>query len=197
MKYPKHPRWDSIGWEPFNRAVSSKFTKSKFPTYAPRGSDGRFKPKTNSIGVKSSGKGARPIGVVTHAGENSDEPPPPESPTPRYVYLNVLYNTGVFAWPLNADEGLAQALVGTQGTEVPQAWKMFTPEAACDNCSTVTQTKVCTKPMTGSKQHDLPGYVMAQAGIFIASPVAAKTTWPSTIWLKNSEKQSHSMSVEL
>ena len=133
-KYPLHPRWGSTGWEPSRKVVSNKFTKSKFPTYAPRGSDGRFKPKTSSTKTRSdSGKGARPIGVVTHVGGDSDESQQ-QSPEQQYLYVSGLYNAGVFAWPLCADEGLAQALVGTQGVEIPESWKEFTPEASCGNC---------------------------------------------------------------
>ena len=71
-EYPLHP--GKCGWKLAQKVASSSVTKAKFPTCAPRGSDGRFKPNTSSTRGKRSGKSTRRIGVVHQVGGDSDEP---------------------------------------------------------------------------------------------------------------------------
>ena len=90
----------------------------KFQTYAPRGSDGKFKPRDRATRTKSRDTSSRPSrlnGVV----EKTNPGLPEEQNSPDYVYVNGLYQVGSFAWPIQAPEGLALALVGTEGTTVP------------------------------------------------------------------------------
>ena len=68
------PRWETCGWKPTQKVATTPALK--FPTFAPRGSDGKFKPKDKTTKGKSRDTSARPsrmIGVVEYTGTN-DEP---------------------------------------------------------------------------------------------------------------------------
>ena len=69
---------------------------------------------------------------------------------------------------MQAPEGLALALVGTEGTEVPEEWKTWTPAACCKVCETVQKTRVCTKADFEAND-SLPAFVMA-AGWYYYCP---------------------------
>ena len=131
-----------FGWKPTHKVATT--SALKFSTYAPRGSDGKFKPRDRATKGKSRDTASRPTrltGVVEKTNSSV-----PEDLSPDYVYVNGLYELGTFAWPTQAPEGLALALVGTSGTEVPEEWKDWCPTACCTVCETVQKTTVCTKP---------------------------------------------------
>ena len=106
-------RVGKCGWKPKQKVVTT--SALKFPTFAPRGSDGKFKPKDKTTKGKSRDTSARPsraVGVVENTDINAEL-------NPDYVYVTGLYDLGTFAWPTHAPEGLALALVGTSGTVIP------------------------------------------------------------------------------
>ena len=63
--YPPHPRWAKTGWQPKGKvaASSASSTPGKFPTFAKRGPDGRFRPGKG----KASGSRAKLVAVMLNA----------------------------------------------------------------------------------------------------------------------------------
>ena len=67
-KYPRHPRFKNIEWEPSGSVVA----KSKKPPFTKRGSDGKFVSSTKGKGKSSSVSHQKPVATVLAADQNGE-----------------------------------------------------------------------------------------------------------------------------
>ena len=104
-----------------------------------------------------------------------------EQTSPEFVYVDGLNNNGSFAWPVQAPEGLALALVGTEGTEVPEAWKSgLLPHVA--KCAKQFNKREFAHERTLNHMTHYPHLSMQLVGTITVQLVEAKTACQYTTW---------------